>query len=202
MELGKEFVVLVASYLLGSMPFSYLVTRIMTGRDIRQMGSSNVGATNVMRTTGKLAGLIALILDVLKGTAAVLVVRHFFPAAQALPAVAGFLAMLGHSFPIFLRFKGGKSVATGAGAFFALSPFGILSSIGIFAMMLFGFRIVSLASMVGSATFPLFAWLYGGSKQVVILSALSAALIIFRHKENLMRLFKGTERRMGDRKND
>jgi acyl phosphate:glycerol-3-phosphate acyltransferase len=198
----KAFAVLFAAYILGSIPFSYLVTRIMTGKDIRQMGSKNVGATNVMRTTGRLPGLIALVLDVMKGTTSVLMARCFFPLSPSLPAAAGLMAMVGHSFPLFLRFKGGKSVATGAGAFFALSPYGILSSVGIFAIMLFSFRIVSVASMVGSATFPLFAWLYGSSKEVVILGALSACLILLRHKINLIRLFRGAERGMGDPKND
>lgn len=198
----KTFTIILASYLVGSIPFSYLVTRTMTGKDIRQLGSKNVGATNVMRTTGRLPGLIALVLDVLKGTASVLTARYFFPLSPALPALAGFMAMVGHSFPLFLRFKGGKSVATGAGAFFALSPYGILSSIGVFAIMLFGFRFVSVASMIASATFPLFAWFYGSSKQVVILGALSAGLIVLRHRINLIRLFRGTERKMGDPKND
>jgi acyl phosphate:glycerol-3-phosphate acyltransferase len=196
----KTISVLLAAYLLGSVPFSYLVTRVITGKDIRQMGSKNVGATNVMRTTGKLPGVIALILDTLKGAAAVITAQYFDPVSRGLPAAAGFAAMLGHSYPIFLRFKGGKSVATGAGAFFAMSPVAILSSIGIFAIMLFGFRIVSLASIVGSATFPIFAWLYGASQQVVLLGALSASLIIFRHKANLIRLFQGTEQKMGDPK--
>jgi acyl phosphate:glycerol-3-phosphate acyltransferase len=194
--------ILFSAYLIGSIPFSYLVTRIMTGKDIRNLGSKNVGATNVLRTTGRIPGLIALTLDFLKGVGAVLLGRHFFPLSQTIPAACGFLSMIGHSYSLFLHFKGGKSVATGAGAFFVLSPLAILSSIGVFAMMLFGFRIVSLASMAGSAAFPIFAWLYGCSRPVVIWGALSAGLIIFRHRANIVRLFQGTERKMRERKND
>lgn len=196
----KSVVVLIAAYLIGSIPFSYLVTRIRTGKDIRQMGSRNVGATNVLRTAGKWPGILALLLDILKGAGAVWMARYFFPMSPGMAAAAGFAAMVGHSYPIFLGFKGGKSVATGGGAFLILAPLAILSSIAIFAMMLFGFRIVSLASIIGSASFPLFAWLYGSTKEVAMLGALSSGWIIFRHHENLTRLFQGTERKMRDSK--
>src|SRR5262245_55836065 len=194
--------ILLSAYLIGSIPFSYLVTRIMTGKDIRNLGSKNVGATNVMRTTGKIPGLIALVLDFLKGAGAVLLGRHFFPLSQSIPAACGFLSMIGHSYSLFLNFKGGKSVATGAGSFIVLAPLAIVSSLGVFAMMLFGIRIVSLASITGSAAFPVFAWLYGSSKSVIIWGALSAGLIIFRHHANIVRLFQGTERKMGASKSE
>jgi acyl phosphate:glycerol-3-phosphate acyltransferase len=198
----KLAIVLIAAYLIGSIPFSYLVTRIRTGKDIRLMGSRNVGATNVLRTTGKLPGILALLLDVFKGAGAVLMARYFFPMSPGMAAAAGFAAMVGHSYPIFLGFKGGKSVATGGGAFLILAPLAILSSIAIFVIMLFGFRIVSLASMIGSASFPLFAWFYGSTKEVAMLGGLSAGWIIFRHHENLIRLFQGTERKVRHSKND
>jgi glycerol-3-phosphate acyltransferase PlsY len=193
----KTLFILIGGYLLGSIPFSYLVTRIQTGKDIRQLGSKNVGATNVLRTTGKIPGIIALILDVLKGSAAVWITRDFFQMTPGIAAAAGFTTVVGHSYPIFLSFKGGKSVATGAGAFCVLSPFGMLSSIGLFVMMLFGFRIVSLASMIASASFPLFAWVFGAGTQVVVFGAFSALWIVLRHRQNLIRLFQGTERKMG-----
>jgi acyl phosphate:glycerol-3-phosphate acyltransferase len=198
----KLLLPLIAGYLLGSIPFSYLVTRIITGKDIRHLGSKNVGATNVLRTTGRIPGIVALVLDILKGVAAVLFARDYFGMTLGTAAAAGLAAVVGHSFPIFLNFKGGKSVATGAGAFLMLAPLALLSSIGIFVMMLFGFRIVSLASMVGCFTFPLFAWLFGSNMNIVLFGALSALWIIFRHRENLVRLIHGTERKMRTSKNE
>jgi glycerol-3-phosphate acyltransferase PlsY len=194
------FFMIAAAYLLGSIPFPYLVTRLKTGKDIRDMGSGNVGATNVMRTSGKTLGLLTLFLDVAKGGGAVLLGR-FLLKEETAGAVAGFCAVVGHSYPIFLKFRGGKSVATGGGAFLMLSPLGIISSIGVFGALLLSFRIVSLSSMIASAAFPLFAWLYGASPGIVLWGALSAALIIFRHKPNIIRLLQRTERRLGDRKN-
>jgi len=195
----RELLVFVSAYLLGSIPFPYLVTRLKTGKDIRDLGSGNVGATNVMRTSGKVWGLITLILDVAKGAVAVLLGRYFLEEESA-GAMAGFFAVVGHSYPIFLRFRGGKSVATGGGAFLMLSPFGILSSIGLFSLLLISFRIVSLSSIIASAAFPVFAWAYGGAGGVVLWGVLSAALIVFRHKPNIIRLLQRTERKIGESK--
>jgi acyl phosphate:glycerol-3-phosphate acyltransferase len=186
-------------YLIGAIPFSYLAARLKTGGDIRTMGSGNVGATNVLRTSGKTAGFIALIFDVAKGAGAVWVASKL-TGSEVWGAIGGFAAMFGHSYPIFLRFRGGKSVATGGGAFLMLCPLGILSSIALFALVLFASRIVSLSSMIASAFFPFFAWIYGSDRGIIIWGALSAALIVFRHRENLIRLFRGTERRMGEKK--
>ncbi len=190
----------ILAYFIGAIPFSYIITRLKTGGDIRSMGSGNVGATNVLRTSGKFAGLAALILDVLKGVVAV-VIGNAIGGTEFWGALAGFCSAVGHSFPIFLRFRGGKSVATGAGSFLVLCPFGILSAIGVFIAMLFSFRIVSLASIIASASFPIFAWLYGEEKSVIFLGAVSAGWIILRHWENLVRLIQGTERKMGEEKN-
>jgi glycerol-3-phosphate acyltransferase PlsY len=192
--------VFIGAYLLGSIPFAYLFAKLKTGRDIREMGSGNVGATNVMRMAGKTVGLITLILDVAKGAAAVLVGRYLLHEAAG-GAAAGFFAVLGHAYPVFLGFRGGKSVATGAGAFLILSPFGILSSIALFLLALATVRIVSLSSMLASGMFPLFAWLFGAERSVVIWGAICASLIIFRHHPNIQRLIEGTERRMGGPKN-
>ena len=192
----KQIVVFLCAYLLGSIPFPYLLTRFKTGKDIREIGSGNVGATNVMRTSGKMLGLFTLILDVAKGAGAVIAGKYFLHTEVA-GAIAGFLAMMGHAFPVFLGFRGGKSVATGAGAFLILSPFGILTSIGLFAILILLIRIVSLSSMIAAGMFPVFAWLYGSEKQTVFWGAVCAALIIFRHKPNIERLIKGTEKRIG-----
>jgi glycerol-3-phosphate acyltransferase PlsY len=183
--------------MLGSIPFSYFVARWKTGGDIRRMGSGNVGATNVLRTSGKLAGVSALFFDTAKGAAAV-VIGHSLTDSTLFGAITGFAAVVGHSFPVFLGFRGGKSVATGAGAFAMLSPFGILSSIAVFVVLLKLTRIVSLSSMIASASFPMFAWIYGSSNGIVLWGALSAAWIIMRHHENLTLLIKGKERRLGD----
>lgn len=189
------------AYLLGSIPFSYIITRLRTGGDIREMGSGNVGATNVLRTTGKAGGAAALVLDVCKGAAAVALAR-WWTGSPTWGAVAGFAAAFGHSFPVFLGFHGGKSVATGSGAFLVLSPLGILSSIGLFILVLFGFRIVSLGSIIASASFPFFAWIFGAPRGIILWGALTAALIILRHYTNLVRLFRGTERKMGSKEDD
>jgi acyl phosphate:glycerol-3-phosphate acyltransferase len=195
----KFFVIPLAAYFIGAIPFSYLITRWKTGGDIRNMGSGNVGATNVLRTSGKLTALSALILDVGKGVAAVYLGRAL-GGNEIWGAVGGFFAVVGHSFPVFLNFRGGKSVATGGGAFLVLCPLGIISAIAVFILLLLIFRIVSLASITASASFPLFAWLYGAEKGIVVWGAISALWIILRHSENVVRLLRRTERKMGERK--
>jgi acyl phosphate:glycerol-3-phosphate acyltransferase len=195
----KFFVIPLAAYFIGAIPFSYLITRWKTGGDIRNMGSGNVGATNVLRTSGKLPGLAALILDVGKGVATVYLGRAL-GGNEIWGAVGGFFAVVGHSFPVFLNFRGGKSVATGGGAFLVLCPLGIISAIAVFILLLLIFRIVSLASITASASFPLFAWLYGAEKGIVVWGAISALWIILRHSENVVRLLRRTERKMGERK--
>ncbi|MCI0445050.1 glycerol-3-phosphate 1-O-acyltransferase PlsY [bacterium] len=195
----KFFVIPLAAYFIGAIPFSYLITRWKTGGDIRNMGSGNVGATNVLRTTGKLPAMSALILDVGKGVAAVYLGRAL-GGNEIWGAVGGFFAVVGHSFPVFLNFRGGKSVATGVGAFLVLCPLGIISAIAVFIVMLLIFRIVSLGSITASASFPLFAWLYGAEIGIVVWGAISALWIIFRHSENVVRLLRRTERKMGERK--
>ena len=188
-----------AGYFIGAIPFSYLITRWKTGGDIRNMGSGNVGATNVLRTSGKLSALAALILDVGKGVAAVYL-GGALGGNEVWGAVGGFFAVVGHSFPVFLNFRGGKSVATGGGAFLVLCPLGIISAIAVFILMLLIFRIVSLGSITASASFPLFAWLYGAEKGIVVWGAISALWIILRHSENVVRLLRRTERKMCERK--
>ena len=196
-----RFLIVLSAYIIGSIPFPYLITRLKTGKDIRQMGSGNVGATNVLRTTGKTAGLIALLLDTGKGMAAVWLGSHF-TGQPVWGAIAAFAAMVGHSFPVFLGFHGGKSVATGGGAFLVLSPFAMLCSIGLFILSVAVFRIVALGSILATACFPLFAWLFGTEKPVVLWGGLSALLIVVRHHANIRRMLRGEERRMGEPKRD
>lgn len=206
---------IIASYLIGSIPFSYLVVRLMTGQDIRQHGSRNVGATNVARSFGKAPGVIALFLDGAKGYGAVvlaesLVRRPGGPVgADALPwhssafwiAFAAFVAVVGHMFPVWLRFHGGKGVATATGAFLALDPLAIAASLIIFFIVLLAMRFVSLASIVSAASFPIFLrFLSHAPFWTIIVSIGISILIIVKHHSNIARLAQGTERRMGDPK--
>ena len=183
------------SYLPGSIPFGYILLRIFRGQDVRQTGSGNIGATNVARSSPAL-GILTLFLDALKGAAAVAVTRALFPDQVMLAAIAALFAILGHVFPVWLRFRGGKGVATGLGAFVMLAPKIVLIALGIFVVMVFAFRYVSLASIVTVALFPLLAWLlkaYGNTPMVLVFMAAASALIIAKHRGNIRRLFAGTE---------
>jgi glycerol-3-phosphate acyltransferase PlsY len=184
-----KILILPGSYLLGSIPFAYLITRWKSGKDIRSMGSGNAGATNVARTMGKLSGLIVLILDAGKGIASVLVAQSW-TGNDVWGAAAGFFAMLGHSYPIFLHFRGGKSVATGGGAFMTLAPLAMLGSIFIFIVTLSLVRIVAISSVIASASFPVLFWVFGGTPGLIAWAALSALLILYRHKQDLTEAFK------------
>ncbi len=183
------------SYLLGSIPFGYILLRIFRGQDVRQTGSGNIGATNVARSSPAL-GIITLLLDALKGAAAVAVTRALFPDQMMLAAIAALFAIVGHAFPVWLRFRGGKGVATGLGSFLMLAPKIVLIALGIFVVMVLAFRYVSLASIVTVALFPLIAWLlkeYGNTPVVLVFMAAASALIIAKHGGNIRRLLAGTE---------
>ena len=182
------------AYLLGSVPFGYLVFRARRGEDIRRHGSGNIGATNVARTLGPLAGLATLLLDAGKGSLAVLVMR-WLGAAPLWLALAAVAAILGHAFPVFLRFKGGKSVAVGLGVFTVLAPLAILPAIGTFLLVLVWSRYVSLASVIASLSFPLWAWALHAPRATVLGGLVCAALITAKHHENWRRLLAGTESR-------
>jgi len=184
------------SYMLGSIPFGYLLVRFIRGKDIRQTGSGNIGATNVARTSPWL-GLVTLILDALKGIAAVVITRKLFPS-QVLPIFAGCMAIAGHAFPVWLRFRGGKGVATGLGSFLVLVPKTVLIMVGVFVAIFLSFRYVSLASMLTVALFPLVAWIlnpYFDSAEIIIFLALASLLIIAKHHANIRRLLNHTEPR-------
>lgn len=189
--------VLVASYLLGSIPFSYLVAR-QRGVDVRKVGSGNVGATNVMRSVGKGAGLLAFVLDAAKGAVAALIAQRsgLGPALASLAAVA---AIVGHMYPVWLRFRGGKGVATGAGAFLPLAPVATVVALAAFALAVALTRYVSVGSMLGAVTLAVAAGFTGVPGPVVAAAALMAALIVWKHRENIKRLAGGTESRLGRR---
>lgn len=190
--------VLLAAYLLGSIPFSYLVAR-RRGVDVRTVGSGNVGATNVMRHVGRGAGLLAFALDFLKGVAASLLGRLAEPDSP-LPALCATMAVVGHMYPVWLRFRGGKGVATGAGAFLPLAPAATVAALVTFGMVLAVSRYVSIASMAGTLVLAFAAFLLGAPTSVVRAAAGMAVLIVWKHRGNLQRIARGTERRMGARR--
>ena len=206
----------VLAYLIGSIPFSFLVVRLVAGRDIREEGSRNVGATNVARTVGKLPGIVALLLDIAKGYAAVAIARWLLahptwpfaagPAAwesrEFWLALAGLIAVLAHMFPAWLRFHGGKGVATAAGVFLALDPIVVAGAVIVFAIVLLAFRYVSLASILTAATIPvLFRFLANDATfwRIVISIAIAIA-VISKHHSNIARIVQGTERKLGQKK--
>jgi glycerol-3-phosphate acyltransferase PlsY len=205
-------VIVVAAYLLGSIPMGFLLMRVFRHQDIRSYGSGNIGATNVLRSGGKGLGAVTFLLDMLKGSASV-----FLGAAlgawlapnspvqdiQNMQALAALCAVLGHMFPIWLRFKGGKGVATAFGVFLVAAPIAALFSICLFAVIFAFTHYVSLASIIGAASFPLFAWLSVRGERSWFFIAVQCAvalLIIVKHHQNIRRLLAGTESRIGAKK--
>jgi len=184
-------------YLTGSVPFAFLLAR-RAGIDVRFAGSGNVGAANVLRTTGTGRGVAVMALDVAKGALAVWL-AHFSHAGAATTAVAGTAAVVGHIYPVWLRFHGGKGVAVAAGVFGILTPVATAVAGALFLVVVRLTRYVSLGSLAATVALPPAAWLSGASTAVVIASACTAALIVFRHRANIRRLRAGTERRMGVR---
>jgi acyl phosphate:glycerol-3-phosphate acyltransferase len=186
---------LAAAYLLGSIPFSFLVAR-RAGVDVRAVGSGNVGATNVLRSAGKSAGILAFVLDFAKGSAATWLARETI-GGFVFPSVAAVVAVIGHMHPVWLRFRGGKGVATGAGAFLPIAPAATAGALALFAVVAFVTRYVSLGSIVASASLGVLAFALGSPAPVPLAAAVVAALIAWKHRANIVRLARGTERRMG-----
>ncbi|MFN2385619.1 MAG: glycerol-3-phosphate 1-O-acyltransferase PlsY [Thermoanaerobaculia bacterium] len=191
-------VLVVVGYLLGSISFAVLLVRLKTGRDIRQEGSGNAGATNVLRAHGKRLAILVALLDVAKGAAAVLLVR-LVTADPRYAAAAGLAAVLGHVFPLFYGFRGGKGVATAVGAFLALAPAAMAVSIGVFLLLVLVTRYVSLGSVVAMTLLPLLAGFLGAPRPTVAAAAATAVLVMFKHVKNLKRLARGEERRLGSK---
>ena len=191
--------IVVISYLIGSIPVAYIIAKLAKGIDIREHGSGNVGATNVFRTVGKAAGLATFICDAGKGLAAVLIVASLFPGmAVAGRLVACVAAVGGHNWPIFLGFRGGKGMATMIGGFIGIAPLVVLSCVLLWLLVVTVTRYVSLGSIVASAAIPLFMWLYGRGTGLILFGALLALLAILRHKSNIKRLLAGTEHKIGE----
>jgi len=189
---------LTCAYLIGATPVGYMVARLGGGIDIRAAGSGNIGATNVLRTLGKLPAAATLLGDVAKGAAAVSVARLLDPAPGS-AAAAAVLAIAGNCWPVFLRFRGGKGVATGFGAFLALAWTATAPAALVWVVVLASFRYVSLASIMACLCLPLGVAVLGYPRPSVAAAVAAAAIIIVRHRDNLGRLLKGNERRLGER---
>lgn len=212
MEIASYILTALAAYLLGSIPTGYLVAR-SRGIDIRTVGSGNIGATNVLRILGKPAGIFVLLVDALKGFIAcrffgVIVYRLLVgPVAEDssleefLKITGGLFAILGHNYTCFLKFKGGKGIATSAGVALALLPVALGISLALWVVVLLLTRYVSVASIAAAAVLPLAAWRPGhGSRTMIIVAAVIGALAIYKHRSNIQRLMNGTENRIGKKK--
>lgn len=184
-------------YFAGSVPFAFLLARLR-GIDVRVAGSGNVGAANVLRTTGPWRGVIVMALDMAKGMAAV-ALAYLFAGGTTLMALSGAAAIVGHIYPVWLRFHGGKGVAVAAGVFTMLSPGATASAAAVFLLIAWITRYISLASIAATVALPPAAWILGSPVPIVAAAFGSASLILFRHRGNWHRLRSGTERRVGVR---
>ena len=190
----NEIILVIAAYLLGSIPTGLLLARAF-GVDIRTAGSGNIGATNVYRTLGKKVGIMTLMGDCLKGMLPVLAAYNLFGFPVEWIALTGLAAFLGHVYTVFLRFKGGKGVATALGVFLAISPLSVLAAMAIFAFVLWKWRYVSLASITAAAAIPLILTLVDQRRVIVLMSIIIGAIVIAKHRDNISRLRSGTENR-------
>lgn len=185
-------------YAVGSIPFAFLLGRLVRGIDIRRAGSGNVGAANVLRTTGVPLAVCVLLLDAAKGAAGVLWVSRLI-GGDAAPALAGLAAVVGHIYPVWLRFRGGKGVATAAGVFSVLAPLAIGPAVAVFVATVWMTRYVSLGSILATLALGPLAWTTGATPEAVATAGAVGMLIVFRHRANIGRLREGTERRIGQR---
>ena len=190
------------AYLLGSIPFGYLLVKIFRKQDIRATGSGNIGATNVARSGAKGLAIATLLLDLGKAYAAVRLAQHIAPGNYDIAVAAAVAAILGHVFPVWLGFRGGKGVASALGVFLALTPASALATLGIFVILLALTRYVSLASIVAAAAFPIFGFHFVPVRTPVVIAGFLfiPLLIIIKHHQNIRRLLSGTENRFGSRK--
>src|SRR6201996_5507348 len=187
-----------AGYLLGSIPFGILLTRLFGGGDIRAAGSGNIGATNVTRVAGPIPGVLTLVLDGLKGAAAVWLAAHFSGYSAMWMTASGVAALVGHCYPVWLKFKGGKGVATAAGIFLVLSPWALVLALAVFILVAVFWRFVSLGSIAAAAAIPLlmyFLWVPGHAPPLAVSfgSLAISLLVLYKHDANMQRLVEGTE---------
>lgn len=190
----NPLIALVAAYLIGGIPFGYLIVRLTTGRDVRTLGSGNIGATNVLRTTGRTVAIITLLLDILKGVAAVWLADLLTNHSSLWTSAAALGVMFGHAYPVFLKFHGGKAVASFIGAFLYLTPLPLVAVLVIFVMVVAATRYISLGSILAAGLFPFAVWLIlHPAPPVAIAALISGAFIVYRHKANLNRIRAGNE---------
>lgn len=189
-----SLVALAAAYLIGGIPFGYLVVKWKTGADVRASGSGNIGATNVLRTTGRAAGILTLALDIAKGAVAVWLADKLTAGSIHWMSAAAVVVMAGHAFPVFLHFHGGKAVASFIGAYLYLAPLPLLAVLIVWVAAVAYSRYVSLGSILAAGTFPLAVWLLMRPPvSLVAASIVSSAFIIYRHRGNIARIRAGSE---------
>lgn len=202
-----DWIAAAIAYLLGSIPFGYLLVLLFRKEDIRETGSGNIGATNVIRSGSRWLGILTLLLDLGKGFLAVEIARHLATGTHAIDtaSIGALAAVIGHVFPVWLRGKGGKGVATALGVFLALAPLAAWSALGVFIVVLLLTRYVSLASILAAASFPVWVWVaarifghpYGHGPIFIASTILVPAVILIKHEKNVQRLLHGTEFRIG-----
>ena len=190
--------VIILAYLIGSIPFALMLARRWAAIDLRSVGSGNLGAANVMRASGVTAGVLVAVLDMAKGAASVWLAARVSTGA-AVPAAAGLAAIVGHIYPVWLRFRGGKGVATACGVFMVLTPPAIPPALAIFAVVVWLTKYISLGSVVASIALPPLAYALGSPASTVLAAIAASMIIVFRHRSNVLRVRTGTERRLGVR---
>ena len=190
--------IIILAYLIGSIPFALLLARRFGEADLRRVGSGNLGAANVMRASGVTAGLLVAALDMTKGAASVWLAARGSGGA-ALPAAAGFAAIIGHIYPLWLWFRGGKGVATACGVFAVLTPLALPPALAVFVAVVWLTKYISLGSVVATMALPPLAYALGSPAPSVLTAVAAAIVIVFRHRSNVWRLRTGTERRLGMR---
>jgi glycerol-3-phosphate acyltransferase PlsY len=190
--------IIAAAYLIGSIPFALILARRWGAADLRRIGSGNLGAANVLRASGLTAGVLVAALDIAKGAVSVVLAQRL-GGAGAGPAAAGVAAIVGHVYPVWLGFRGGKGVATACGVFTVLTPLAVPPALAIFLASVWVTKYVSVGSVLASVVLPTAAYVTGSSGPVLGAAVAGSALIVFRHRSNLARLREGTERRFGVR---
>ena len=193
--------VLIGSYILGCVPFGLIVAKAWKGIDIRKYGSGNIGATNVLRALGPGPAVVVFVADVLKGLAPVTVAKHFFPFSAWIAVASGMLAILGHSLSIFLRFRGGKGVATGLGVIIGLDPRVAGIGFGIWLIVVGISKYVSVASISAAVSIPVAMWIFHLPIEYRIFALAAAIFVIAKHRSNIVRLIRGKESRLGEKIN-
>jgi len=188
------FLALVLAYLIGGVPFGYLLVRVKTGKDVRSMGSGNIGATNVLRTSGRVVAVATLLLDIGKGFFAVWLAARLTNDSVGWTSLSALAVMAGHAFPVFLRFRGGKAMASFIGAFLYLTPIPLLASLVVFVIVVAATRQISMGSIIAAASLPLATWLIMHPPAPLVLASLVAgAFVVLRHRENIQRIRAGKE---------